>query len=142
MLDLFSRRVVGWAIGPRMTSTLVTDSLRMAWFRRHPPAGLIVHSGRGSRYCSKAFQKALKAYGMRSSMSSKADCWDTAPTESLWGSLKRTRVQGKTFKTRDEAKAEVMDWLTFFKRLHSTLGYTSPMKFEKSWWPAQQRKPA
>jgi transposase InsO family protein len=144
MLELFSRRVVGWSIGPRMTSSLVTDALRMAWFRRHPPPGLIVHSDRGAQYCGKAFQKALKAYGMRSSMSRKADCWDNAPTESLWGSLKRARVQGRTFKTRDEAKAEVMDWLAFYNasRLHSTLGYRSPMNFEKSWWAAQQRKSA
>jgi hypothetical protein len=91
--------------------------------------------------CSKAFQKALKAYGMKSSMGRKADCWDNAPTESLWGSLKRARVQGKTFKTRDETKAEVMDWLAFYSaiRLHSSLRYTSPMNFEKSWWAAQQR---
>lgn len=144
MLDLFSRRVVGWAIGPRMTSSLVTDALRMAWFRRRPKPGLIVHSDRGSQYCSKAFQKTLKAYGMKSSMSRKADCWDNAPTESLWGSLKRARVQGRTFKTREQAKAEVMDWLAFYNatRLHSTLGYVSPMNFEKSWWAAQQRKSA
>lgn len=144
MLDLFSRKVVGWAIGPRMNKRLVTDALRMAWFRRHPAPGLIVHSDRGSQYCSKTFQDALKAYGMKSSMSRKANCWDNAPTESLWGSLKRARVQGKTFKTRDQAKAEVMDWLAFYNatRLHSTLGYMSPMKFEKSWWAAQQRKSA
>ena len=144
MLDLFSRRVVGWAIGPRMTKKLVTDALRMAWFRRHPAAGLIVHSDRGAQYCSKTFQDALKAYGMRSSMSRKADCWDNAPTESLWGSLKRARVQGRTFETQEEAKAEVMDWLAFYKatRLHSTLSYTSPMNSEKSWWAAQQRKSA
>lgn len=144
MLDLFSRKVVGWAIGSRMTKKLVTDALRMAWFRRRPAPGLIVHSDRGSQYCSKMFQDALKAYGMKSSMSRKADCWDNAPTESLWGSLKRARVQGRTFKTREEAKAEVMDWLAFYNstRLHSTLGYTNPMNFEKSWWAAQQRKSA
>jgi len=127
-----------------MTSTLVTDALRMAWFRRHLPAGLIVHSDRGAQHCSKAFQKALKAYGMKSSMSRKADCWDNSATESLWRSLKRARVQGITFKTRDEAKAEVMDWPASYNAisLHSTLGCTSPINFEKSWWAAQPRKSA
>ena len=111
MLDLFSRQVVGWSIAPRMTTSLVLDALRMAWFRRRPQAGLIVHSDRGSQYCSGDFQAALKAYGMRSSMSRKADCWDNAPTESLWGSLKRARLHGKRFDTREAAQAEVMDWL-------------------------------
>jgi len=105
MLDLFSRQVVGWSIGPRMTKKLVVDALRMGWFRRRPAAGLIVHSDRGSQYCSKEFQDALRAYGMRSSMSRKADCWDNAPTESLWGSLKRARTHGKRFATRQAAQS-------------------------------------
>jgi transposase InsO family protein len=144
MLDLFSRQVVGWSIGPRMTKKLVADALRMAWFRRRPAAGLIVHSDRGSQYCSKEFQDALSAYGMRSSMSRKADCWDNAPTESLWGSLKRARTHGNRFATRQEAQSEVMDWLAFYNatRLHSTLGYVSPMKFERNWLAAQARKSA
>lgn len=144
MLDLFSRQVVGWSIGPRMTKTLVTDALRMAWFRRRPQPGLIVHSDRGSQYCSREFQDALKAYGMRSSMSRKADCWDNAPTESLWGSLKRARMHGRRFATRRAAQFEVMDWLAFYNatRLHSTLGYVSPMKYERNWLAAQARKSA
>lgn len=144
MLDLFSRQVVGWSIGPRMTKKLVTDALRMAWFRRRPAAGLIVHSDRGSQYCSKDFQDALRAYGMRSSMSRKADCWDNAPTESLWGSLKRARTHGNRFATRQAAQSEVMDWLAFYNatRLHSTLGYVSPMRYEKNWLAAQARKSA
>jgi transposase InsO family protein len=144
MLDLFSRQVVGWSVGPRMTKQLVTDALRMAWFRRRPAAGLIVHSDRGSQYCSKEFQDALRAYGMRSSMSRKADCWDNAPTESLWGSLKRARIHGNRFATRQSAQSEVMDWIAFYNatRLHSTLGYVSPMKYEKNWLAAQARKSA
>ena len=144
MLDLFSRQVVGWSIGPRMTKKLVTDALRMAWFRRRPAEGLIVHSDRGSQYCSKEFQDALRAYGMRSSMSRKADCWDNAPTESLWGSLKRARIHGKRFATRQAAQSEVMDWLAFYNatRLHSTLGYVSPMNYEKNWLAAQVSKSA
>lgn len=141
MLDLFSRQVVGWSIQPRMTRQLVIDALRMAWFRRRPEKGLIVHSDRGSQYCSHEFQAALKACGMSSSMSRKADCWDNAPTESLWGSLKRASVYGKRFVTRNEAKNAVMDWLAFYNstRLHSTLGYVSPMQFEKNWLAEQMK---
>lgn len=144
MLDLFSRQVVGWAIAPRMTTNLVLDALRMAWFRRRPAGGLIVHSDRGSQYCSGEFQAALRAYDMRSSMSRKADCWDNAPTESLWGSLKRARLHGMRFDTREQARIEVMDWLAFYNatRLHSTLGYVSPMQHEKIWWAAQEKKSA
>ncbi len=144
MLDLFSRQVVGWAIAPRMTSELVIDALRMAWFRRKPAKGLIVHTDRGSQYCGKDFQRALKAYGMVSSMSRKGDCWDNAPTESLWGSLKRARLHGKRFETRQAAQSEVMDWLAFYNatRLHSTLGYVSPMQHERNWLAAQEKKSA
>lgn len=144
MLDLFSRQVVGWSIQPRMTRQLVLEALRMAWFRRRPGKGVIVHSDRGSQYCSHEFQDALKAYGMRSSMSRRADCWDNAPTESLWGSLKRARLHGRRFATRDAARNAVMDWLAFYNstRLHSTLGYVSPMQFEKNWRIEQMMKSA
>ena len=144
MLDLFSRQVVGWSIQPRMTQQLVVDALRMAWFRRRPAAGLIVHSDRGSQYCGHLVQSTLKAYGMKSSMSRKGDCWDNAPTESLWGSMKRACVYGQRFTTREEAKAAVMNWLAFYnaKRLHSRLGYVSPMQFEKNWLAEQARRSA
>jgi putative transposase len=88
IIDLFSRQVVGWSMQPHMRRELVIDALHMAWFRHHLPPGLICHSDRGSQYCSADFQKALTGYGMRSSMSRKGNCWDNAPTESLWGSLK------------------------------------------------------
>ena len=117
----------------RMTRQLVIDALRMAWFRRCPAWGLIFHSDRGSQYASVDFQKQLKAFGMRGSMSRKGDCWDNAVTETLFGSLKVERLHGMRFGTRREAKDEVMDWLRFYnhRRLHSTLGYLSPMAFEK-----------
>ena len=144
MLDLFSRQVVGWSIQPRMTQQLVVDALRMAWFRRRPAAGLIVHSDRGSQYCGQLFQSVLKAYRMRSSMSRKGDCWDNAPAESLWGSLKHACVYGQRFRTREEAQAAVMNWLAFYNatRLHSRLDYVSPMQFEKNWLAEQVRRSA
>jgi putative transposase len=144
VIDLFSRQVVGWSMQPHMHTSLVTDALRMAWFRRHPQPGLIFHSDRGSQYCSHAFQATLEGYGMRSSMSRKGNCWDNAPTESLWGRLKVGRLHGKRFATQREAMDEVVDWLTFYnhRRLHSTLGYVSPMKFEASWHAAQPKEAA
>ena len=133
VVDLFSRQVVGFSMGERMTRALVIDALRMAWFRRRPAAGLIFHSDRGSRYASEEFQLQLKAFGMNGSMSRKGHCWDKEVTETLFGSLKVQRLYGMRFTARRSAKDEVMDWLTFYnsKRLHSTLGYISPMAFEK-----------
>nr|WP_175962623.1 IS3 family transposase [Burkholderia pyrrocinia] len=144
IIDLFSRQVVGWSMQPHMKAELVTDALRMAWFRRRSEAGVIVHSDRGSQYCSGLFQDTLKAYGMRSSMSRRGDCWDNAPTESLWGSLKIARLHGRNFATRCAAMDEIVDWLGFYnsRRLHSTLDYVSPMTFEKNWFAAQQGRAA
>ena len=132
VIDLFSRQVVGFAMSERMTRKLVIDALR-AWFRRRPAAGLIFHSDRGSQYASGDFQKQLSIFGMRGSMSRKGDCWDNAVTETLFGSLKVERLHGMRFTTRRQAKDEVIDWLRFYnhQRLHSTLGYLSPMAFEK-----------
>jgi transposase InsO family protein len=144
VIDLFSRQVVGWSMKPHMRQELVVDALRMAWFRRRPAPGLVMHSDRGSQYCGKEFTRAIKAYGMKASMSRKADCWDNAPTESLWGSLKVGRLHGMKFATRRAAMDEIVDWLTFYnhRRLHSTLGYVSPMQFERAWLAAQQRQAA
>ena len=144
VIDLFSRQVVGWSMKPHMRTELVSDALRMAWFRRHPAPGLIFHSDRGSQYCSHEFQDALTGYGMRSSMSRKGDCWDNAVTESLWGSLKVARLHGRRFETRRATMDEVIDWLSFYnhRRLHSTLGYVSPMQFERAWLAAQEKRAA
>jgi transposase InsO family protein len=144
VIDLFSRLVVGWSMQPHMQTSLVTDALRMAWFRRQPAPGLIFHSDRGSQYCSHSFQAALTSYGMHSSMSRKGNCWDNAPTESLWGSLKVGRLYGKKFATQRQAMDEIIDWLTFYnhRRLHSTLGYVSPMRFEENWHAGQSKKAA
>ena len=144
VIDLFSRQVVGWSMQPHMQSSLVTDALKMAWFRRQPAHGLIFHSDRGSQYCGHEFQGTLTGYKMKSSMSRKGNCWDNAPTESLWGRLKVGRLYGQKFATRRQAMDEVIDWLTFYnhRRLHSTLGYVSPMQFEKRWDAAQLLKAA
>lgn len=146
VLDLFSRQVVGFSMQPHMRTSLVTDALRMAWFRRKPvkSSGLIFHSDRGSQYCSEVYQTELTRFGMQSSMSRKGDCWDNAPTESLWGRLKVGRLHGRQFATRREAMDEVIDWLTFYNqsRLHSTLNYLSPMQFEARWLAEQRKKSA
>ena len=144
IIDLFSRQVVGWSMKPHIKRDLVIDALHMAWFRRQPAAGLIFHSDRGSQYCSAHFRRALTDYRMRSSMSGKGNCWDNAPTESLWGSLKVGRLHGRRFDTRRDAMDEIVDWLGFYnhRRIHSSLGYVSPMQFERAWLAAQQRQAA
>ena len=144
VIDLFSRQVVGWSMKDHMQTSLVKDALTMARFRRRPVAGLIFHSDRGSQYCSHEFQDALKGWGIRSSMSRKGNCWDNAPTESFWGRLKTASLYGKKFATRQDAMDAVLDWMAFYnhRRLHSTLGYLSPMQFEKHWHAAQRKKAA
>jgi transposase InsO family protein len=144
VIDLFSRQVVGWALGERMTRQLVIDALTMAWFRRHPAEGLIFHSDQGSQYASADFQTTLRRYGMRGSMSRKGNCWDNAVTETLFGSLKVERLHDQRFETRRQAKDQIIDWLTFYnrKRPYSTLGYKSPMAFEENWRRQQQQMAA
>ena len=144
VIDLFSRQVVGWSMQPHMQTGLVKDALTMAWFRRRPDAGLIFHSDRGSQYCSHDFQDVMRGWQMRSSMSRKGNCWDNAPTESFWGRLKTASLYGKKFATRREAMDVVLDWMAFYnhRRLHSTLGYLSPMQYEQRWYEAQRKKAA
>lgn len=144
VIDLFSRQVVGWSMQTHMHTSLVKDALTMAWFRRRPEAGLIFHSDRGSQYCSHEFQDALRGWEMRSSMSRKGNCWDNAPTESFWGRLKTASLYGRKFATRREAMDAVLDWMAFYnhRRLHSTLGYLSPMQYEHRWYEAQRKKAA
>ncbi|MBO0943167.1 MAG: IS3 family transposase [Bacteroidetes bacterium] len=144
VIDLFSRQVVGWSLQSHMQASLVKDALTMALWRRRPPPGLIFHSDRGSQYCSHEVQGALKDWGMRSSMSRKGNCWDNAPTESFWGRLKTASVHGCKFATREQAGQAVMDWMAFYnhRRLHSSLGYLSPMQYEQRWYEAQRKKAA
>jgi transposase InsO family protein len=134
VLDLFSRQAVGWSMSQRMTRELVKDALRMAYWRRKPLPGVIFHTDRGSQYCSKEFQSLLTTYQMISSMSRKANCWDNAVAESFFGSLKTERVFFSSYKTREDARRDITDYIEMFynsKRLHSHLGYLSPREFEK-----------
>ena len=136
VIDLFSRRVVGWAMNKRMTRQLVMDALLMAIWRIKPSAGLIFHSDRGSQYCSHDFQRLLTRYGMRSSMSRKGDCWDNAVAESFFGTLKTEQVFGVIYATRDQARRELVDYIEMFynsNRRHSYLNYMSPMECERQW---------
>lgn len=148
VLDLFNREVVGWSIKPRMTADIVTDALTMAWFRRKPGTGVIFHSDRGSQYASQAMTARLTEYGMTASMSRKGNCWDNAPTESFFNSLKNERVHGTTYATRVDAQADLFEYIEVFynrSRRHSTLGYHSPVRFLQNWiseQAAQQAKAA
>jgi putative transposase len=142
VIDLFNREVVGWAIKERMTADIVTDALTMAWFRRRPEPGLVHHSDRGSQYASGVSQALLAEYGMTCSMSRKGNCWDNAPTESFFNSLKNERVHGKRYRTREEARADVFEYIEVFynrRRRHSTLGFISPMQFMQDWIATQDQ---
>jgi putative transposase len=133
VLDLFSRRVVGWSMNASMTAQLVTDALIMAIWRRGKPHALLHHSDQGSQYTSEQFQRLLADNGVICSMSRSGNVWDNAAMESFFSSLKTERTARKTYRTRDEAKADVFDYIERFynpKRRHSTLGYLSPVEFE------------
>jgi putative transposase len=133
VLDLFSRRVVGWSMSATMTAQLVTDALIMAIWRRGRPKALLHHSDRGSQYTSEAFQRLLAEIDVTCSMSRSGNVWDNSVMESFFSSLKTERVAGKVYRTRDQARADVFDYIERFynpRRRHSTLGYLSPVEFE------------
>jgi putative transposase len=134
VLDLFSRRIVEWSMSNRITKELVLSALKMSIWRRRPQRGLVFHSDRGNQYCSRAFQKELKKHSMISSLSRKGDCWDNSVAENFFTTLKRERVFDSVYSRREEARAEIIDYIEMFynsKRRHSYLGYLSPMDFEK-----------
>jgi putative transposase len=135
VLDLFSRRIVGWAIASHMREKLIGDALQMAFGRRQPEAGLLHHSDRGSQYASCDYQNALKKMGVVVSMSRKGNCWDNAVMERFFGSLKSERTDQMNYLTREEAKADIINYIEMFynsQRLHSTLGYLTPLQFEQN----------
>ena len=134
VIDLFSRRVVGWSMSACMTAQLVTDALVMAIWRRGKPDALLHHSDRGSQYTSEQFQRLMADNGVVCSMSRSGNVWDNAAMESFFSSLKTERTARKLYRTRDEARADVFDYIERFynpKRRHSTIGYLSPMEFEQ-----------
>lgn len=135
VLDVFSRRVVGWALASHMREALVQDALLMALGRRQPSAGLLHHSDRGSQYTSGSYQACLQQAGITISMSRKGNCWDNSVMERFFGSLKSERTDHQIYATREEAKKETIDYIEMFynsQRLHSTLGYVTPLQFEKN----------
>lgn len=140
ILDLFSRRVVGWAIDRRMTSRLVSGAFRMALWSRRPTAELVFHSDRSTQYASFDFQQLLSASGITGSMSRKGDPYDNAVVESFFASLKSDRVRRSHYKSREEAKRDIVDYIEMFynsSRLHSSLGYVSPKDYEDLWLAEQ-----
>jgi len=134
VLDLYSRRAVGWSMQASMTAQLVTDALMMALWRRGRPQALLHHSDRGSQYSSEQFQRLLGELGITCSMSRAGNVWDNSAMESFFSTLKTERTARKTYRTRNEAKADVFDYIERFynpKRQHSTIGYISPIQFEQ-----------
>ena len=132
-MDLYSRRVVGWALRKRMTQRLAVDALMMALLQRRPGPGLIVHSDRGSQYASGGYRKLLKIRRFVQSMCRKGDCWDNAPVESFFATLKLELIYHRRYGSRQEAKSDIFEWIAVFynqKRMHSKLDYQSPACYE------------
>jgi putative transposase len=133
IIDLFGRRVVGWAVSDVNDTALALDALRRAQASRKPPHGLIHHSDRGSPYASHEYVAALHAFGMQPSMSRKGDCWDNAIAESFWASLKNERLDARSYTSRACVHREISDYIDHFynqTRRHSSLNYFSPIQFE------------
>lgn len=134
MIDIYSRRVVGWSMSHEMTTSVFLSALEMALGRLGAKDDVLLHSDRGSQYCSAAFQAALSRHEIRCSMSRKGNCWDNAVSESFFASLKKELVHQQKYATREEARASIFQWIECFYnrvRLHSHLGYVSPEQFEQ-----------
>lgn len=141
VMDIWSRRIVGWSMSPRIDASLADDALKMAVARRRPPAGCVHHSDHGSQYVSLQLGKAMRDAGIRPSMGSIASPWDNAAMESLMGLVKAECVHARTFESRDQAALEVFDYIECFYnrvRTHSALGYLSPEEFERANWPEEE----
>ena len=133
VLDLYSRAVIGWATGPRLTADLATNALTLALWRRRPAPGLLHHSDRGVQYASRDYQCQLEAAGIRCSMSRKGNCWDNACVESFFATLKKELIHDARYATREDARQDIFEWIEVFynrQRRHTTLGYRSPAEFE------------
>jgi transposase InsO family protein len=138
LLDLCSRRIVGWAISDRLTEELTLKALDQALAHRRPSAGLLHHSDRGSQYAARGYRQRLTKHGLRASMSRRGDCWDNAVVESFFSSLKTELFARRRWpETREHARRELFEYIEIFynrKRRHSALGYVSPSRFEENLW--------
>lgn len=136
VIDLFSRQVVGWAIDDHMRTSLCVKALQMAYWRRKPPPGLLHHSDRGSQYASREYRQHLAIMGIVQSMSRKGNCWDNAPTERFFRSLKYEQLNYEKFRTKAAAKSSVIDYLAFYngRRSHSAIDYMTPIEFERDFF--------
>ena len=133
VIDLFSRAIIGWSMSAYLKKDLVCNALTMALFRRKSPRGVIVHSDRGSQYCSHEYRRIIKRHGLTGSMSRKANCWDNAPEESLFHTLKVELIKQNTFETREQAKQQIFNYIEGYynrKRIHSAIDYKTPYEME------------
>ena len=134
VMDLYSRAIIGWSMGKRMTQQLMCDALTMALFRRGLPRGVIIHSDRGSQYCSTAYQRLIKVTGLRCSMGRRATCYDNAAMESFFHTLKVELIHRERYSSRQSARGAIFEYIeTYYnrKRKHSAIGYKIPMLFEQ-----------
>ena len=143
VMDIWSRRIVGWSMGPSTTAELADDALKMAMARRNPPEGCVHHSDHGSQCVSLLLSKTMRENGIRPSMSSISSPWDNAVMESLMGIVKSERVHARTCATREEAALDLFEYIEVVynrARIHSALGYLSPTELEKANWPAEDSR--
>jgi transposase InsO family protein len=140
-IDLYSRRVVGWAMDKRMNAELVKTALLRALWSRKPKRGLIIHTDQGSQFVSKTYRKVLKHWGIKPSMSRRGNCWDNAVVESFFATLKKERVYRKTYATGKQALHDVSDYIGWYnhQRMHSTNDDYSPVEYEMQWNKAMQK---
>lgn len=134
IIDLYSRSVIGWSMSTRMTADLVCDALKMALKKRHHPQGVIIHSDRGSQYCSAAYRTIIKEHNLKQSMSRKGNCWDNACVESFFHSMKVEAIQYESLMNRSKMRQHIFEYIEVDynrKRRHSALGYLSPENYEK-----------
>lgn len=136
VLDLFSRRIVGWSMAPSLERTLVVDALQMAVMARNPGKGLIHHSDRGSQYASYDYQKILQQKGVVVSMSRRGNCYDNAPTESWFATLKKELIYCRNYSDHAEARQDIFEYIEVWynrQRKHSSIGYKNPVAYEQEW---------
>lgn len=143
VMDIWSRRIVGWSMSDRMTAELADDALKMALARRNPPKGCVHHSDHGAQYVSLQLSKTMREAGIRPSMGSISSPWDNAAMESLMGLVKAECVHARTYDTREQAALDIFEYIEVVyngRRIHSALGYMSPAEFEKANWPKEDSR--